>query len=71
MIRHNGVQPRVRTAAVPGPEVGGRTRCLSCGVMLPRGVDRPFCVDDSPYARRLQPLIQQEARRPATADAAA
>lgn len=59
MTRRNGIPSRVRLADLPGPESGGRTRCVRCGVMLPRGVDRPFCVDDSAYARELRARLEQ------------
>lgn len=53
MVRRNRVPYRVRVE-VPSREVGGRTRCLQCGVLMPRGADRPYCVDDSPYVLRLR-----------------
>jgi hypothetical protein len=61
MSRRNGVPSRVRIVEPQGAEEGGRTRCRRCGVMLPRGADRPFCLDDSPYVQRLLVELDRQA----------
>jgi hypothetical protein len=60
MIRHNGTMLGVRVMTVPSVELGGRTHCRECDVMLPRGADRPFCVDHSPYVARLRREIERQ-----------
>lgn len=79
MIRRNGIPQGLRVSTPPGVEVGGRTLCRECGVMLPRGADRPFCVEHSPYVARLRRALAVEevaaapeaAKRSASASTAA
>ena len=43
----------IRMGVMPSEDsepAGHRTFCRECEAVLPRGCDRPFCVEHSPYA---------------------
>ncbi|MCO5170743.1 MAG: hypothetical protein M9894_30820 [Planctomycetes bacterium] len=55
MQRHNGDVLRLRPVlSAPASEAEGRSTCRTCGRAVPRGQDRPFCLEHAPYARTLR-----------------
>lgn len=55
MQRRNGSPLRMQRITVASPDdVGGRIACRDCGRLVPRGSDRPFCLDHAPYAQALK-----------------
>ncbi|MBX3468634.1 MAG: hypothetical protein KF878_17305 [Planctomycetes bacterium] len=55
MHRHNGDFLRLRSIPVPpSNDVEGRSVCRTCGQTVPRGQDRPYCLEHAPYARALR-----------------
>lgn len=58
MKRHNGLPQEVRAIdPQDSPEYLARQTCHDCGALVPRGSDRPFCLEHSPYVQRLRAEI--------------
>ena len=54
MQKRNGLPLRVRVLdAEHQNEFLGRLTCVTCGVMVPRGAGRPYCMEHSAYVQRL------------------
>jgi hypothetical protein len=54
MQRRNGMALRVQSITAAAPDdVGGRIACRDCGRLVPRGSDRPYCLDHAAYAQAL------------------
>ncbi len=59
MQRRNGSPLRMQRINAESPDdVGGRIACRDCGRLVPRGSDRPFCLDHAPYAQALMRDIE-------------
>lgn len=55
MHRRNGEVVRLRAAAsTAAPVLEVRSVCRACGQQVPRGQDRPYCIQHAPYARALR-----------------
>jgi hypothetical protein len=53
--RQNRELVRFRPSApVASRDHEGRCVCRECGATVPRGQDRPFCLEHAPYARQVR-----------------
>ena len=58
MKRRNGLAHQTRMANVDyNAQFMGRLTCRSCNRLVPRGSDRPFCLDHADYAQKLMQEI--------------
>ena len=54
MQRRNGMSYQMRTLLPQeGHQFQGRQTCFKCNRLVPRGSDRPFCLDHAAYPQKL------------------
>ena len=60
MQRRNGMAHQMRLANVDwNAQFLGRLTCRDCNTLVPRGSDRPFCLEHAAYAQALMREIEE------------